>query len=336
MPPCALPKLIVGRFPPLTFPLTTSSAVICSNLRNTCAPTLPNCPYSASRRTQATCASHLTSTLPMTTHTSLMTNDITPLAFPSRSWVINSTPSYTAPSFPPSPTLPSSALPALFAYTTSALGLHTPHFHKPLFPSDPPPPNSFAKTTKHRLTLLALCVHNSSTHFNLIFSNTNPQSLLDLYRPSPPPLVAPPPRIHSARCDKVPLTRGKCFMFCFGKWTASSPPLTTIPLGIWKRFLCTPPAPSSWVHCDTSASPLPSLNLTLIKHRAGKKRKSRGVHLRRAGKKRKRETPPPPTITFQDKQLPSNKKLLPPNSTLNPPTPSLRHTQPLAPRHPPP
>ena len=62
----------------------------------------------------------------MTTHSPLMTNTIAPLASPSRSWVINSTPSYTVPTLPSSLTLPSSALPALFADLTSALGPHTP------------------------------------------------------------------------------------------------------------------------------------------------------------------------------------------------------------------
>jgi len=46
------------------------------------------------------------------------------------------------------------------------------------------------------------------------------------------------------------------------------PPHTTIPAGIWKCPLRTPPTPSEAhprVNCDTSASPLPSLTLTLTK-----------------------------------------------------------------------
>jgi len=152
------------------------------NLHNTFAPTLTNCPYSDSEpRPHPT--SHLTFTLPITTHTPRTTNAIAPLAFPSRLWVMNSTPSYTSPTLPPSLTLPSSALPALFAHLTSVLGSHTPHSNKLLFSLDPPPLNSFANTTKFALTLPPLCAHNSSTHFNLTFSNTNPQPLPGPYWP---------------------------------------------------------------------------------------------------------------------------------------------------------
>ena len=56
--------------------------------------------------------------MPMTTHTPPTTSTIAPLASPSRSWVINSAPSYTVPTLPPSPTLPSSALPVLFVEGT--------------------------------------------------------------------------------------------------------------------------------------------------------------------------------------------------------------------------
>jgi len=136
-----------------------------------------------------------------------MTNAIAHLASPSRSWVINSTPSYTAPTLPPSHSLPSSALPALFADITSALSPHTHHSNKPLFSSDLALLSSFANTTKHQLTLPLLCAHDSSTHFNPTFSNTNPQPLPGPYCLSPPPLPVPPPRIHSASCVKVPLTR---------------------------------------------------------------------------------------------------------------------------------
>ena len=51
------------------------------------------------------------------------------------------------------------------------------------------------------------------------------------------------------------------------------PPLTTIPAGMWKCPSCTPCASSSGLHqvarlpCETSASPPPSLTLTLIQHR---------------------------------------------------------------------
>jgi len=160
MPPCTYPTLIVGRLPTFTLSVTTSSAVMFSNLHNTCAPTLNNCPYSAfDPRSQVT--SHLTSTFLMTTHTPLMTNAI---ASQSRLWVMNSTPSCTAPTLPPPLTPPSSALPALFADMTSELGPHSPHSNKPLFSSALPPQSSFANTTKHRLTLLSPCF--SSTHFN--------------------------------------------------------------------------------------------------------------------------------------------------------------------------
>jgi len=86
-------------------------SVIFSNLHNNFALTLTNYPYSAFEPKPPP-TSHLTFTLPMTTHTSPTTSAQPPLASPSRSWVTNSTPSYTVPTLPPSPTLPSSALPA--------------------------------------------------------------------------------------------------------------------------------------------------------------------------------------------------------------------------------
>ena len=128
----------------------------------------------------------------------------------------------------PSPTLPSSALPALFVDMISAPGPHTPHLKKLQFSLGPVPLNSSANTTKHGLTLPLLHAHNSSTHSNLTFPTTNPQPLLGPYRPSSPHLPAPPLMVHSARCVKVPLTRKKCFSVTYvkpvGIWTASSPP----------------------------------------------------------------------------------------------------------------
>jgi len=177
-----------------------------SNLHNTCALTLTNYPYSVFEP-KPTPISHLTFTLPMTTHTPPMTNFIVSLAFPSRSWVTNSTPFYTVPTLPPSPTLPSSALPALFVDLTSAPGPYTPHSNKLLFSLGPAPQNSSASTRKHGLTLPPLHAHNSSTHSNLTFPNTNPQPLPGPYRPSSPPLPAPPLMIRNARC--VNHSRGK-------------------------------------------------------------------------------------------------------------------------------
>ena len=80
----------------------------------------------------------------MTTHTPPMTNAIGPPAFPSRTWVMNSTPSYTAPTRPPSLTQPSSAVPALFAkgsrlHSALARCLRAP-LGLPLHPSDPSTP----------------------------------------------------------------------------------------------------------------------------------------------------------------------------------------------------
>jgi len=132
MPPSTCPTLILGRVPTFKLPVTTSSAVIFSNLHNTFAPTLTNYPYSAFE-SKPPPASHLTSTLPMTTLTPPMTNAIAPLAFPSRLFVTNFTPSYTVPTHPPSLTLPSSALPVLFVDMTSTPGPHTPHSNKLLF-----------------------------------------------------------------------------------------------------------------------------------------------------------------------------------------------------------
>jgi len=92
----------------------------------------------------------------------------------------------------------------------------------------PAPLNSSANTTKHGLTLPPLHAHNSSTHSNLTFPNTNPQPLPGPYRPLSPPLPATPVMIHSARCVKVPLRREKRFSVTYvaqvGICTASCPP----------------------------------------------------------------------------------------------------------------
>jgi len=219
--------------------------------------------------------------LPMTTHTPPMTNAIAPLAFPSRSWVTNLTPSYTVPTHLPSPTLPSSALPALFVDMTSAAGPHTPHSNKLLFSLShgPAPLNSSANTTKHGLTPPPLHAHNSSTHSNLTFSNTNPQPLQGPYRPSNPPLLATPLMIRSVRCVKVPLMRKKCFSVTYvtpvGIWTAFSTPSPPSLLG-YGNVPCVPLlTPHPKVLCDTSASLLPSLTLTLTKHHLGHKNKNK-------------------------------------------------------------
>ena len=179
-----------------------------------------------------------------------MSNAIAPLAFSSRSWITNSSPSYTVPTLPPDLTLPSSALPAPFIDMTSAPGPHTPHSKKLLFSLGPDPLNSSPNTTKHGLTLPPLHAHYSSTHSNLTFSNTNPQPFLGPYHPSPPPLPAPPLMIHSDRCVKAPLTRKKCFsvthVTLVGIWTAFFPPSPPSLLArIWKCPLFFPPAGST-------------------------------------------------------------------------------------------
>jgi len=210
----------------------------------------------------------------MTTLTPPTTNAIAPLAFPSRLWVTNYTPSYTVPTYPPSLTLPSSALPAIFVDMTSALGPRTPNSIKLLFCLGPAPRNSSANTTKHHddgPTAPPLHAHNSSTHSNLTFSNTNPQPLPGPHTLSPPPLPAPSLMIHRVRCVTAPLTRKKCISVTYVTpvgilKTACSPPSLPSLLG-YGNVPCVPllpPYPA--VHCDTSASPLPSLTLTLTKH----------------------------------------------------------------------
>ena len=111
--------LILGRLPTFTLPVTTSSAATSSNLHHTSAPTLSNCPYSALEPTPHI-TSNLTFTLPMPTHTLLMTNANAHLTSPSKSWVMTSTPFYSVPTLSPSPNPPSSALPAPIADMTSA------------------------------------------------------------------------------------------------------------------------------------------------------------------------------------------------------------------------
>ena len=171
--PLLLPQINCRRLPTFTLPVTTSSAVIFSNLYNTFAPTLISYPYSVFEPNPPP-TSHLTSTLPMTTLTSHMTNAIAPLALPFRSWVMNPKPSYTVPTHPPSLTLPSSALPALFVDMTSAPGPRIPHSNKLLDYLGPAPRNSSENTTKHGPNPPPTHAHTSSTHSNLTFSNTNP------------------------------------------------------------------------------------------------------------------------------------------------------------------
>jgi len=215
--------------------------MIFSNLHNTLAPTLTNYPYSTFEPKPPP-TSHLTSILPMTTHTPPMTNVIAPLAFPSRSWVTNFTPSYTVPTYPPSLTLPSSALPALFVDMTSVPGPLTPYSNKLVISLGPASRNSSANTTKHRLTPPPLRAHNASTHSNLTFSNTAPHCL------SSSPLPVPPSDTQCQVCES-PFEEEKMFLcdICNAglRMDCLLPPLTTIPAALWKCPLCTPPAHSS-------------------------------------------------------------------------------------------
>jgi len=139
----------------------------------------------------------------------------------------------------------------------SAPGPHTPHSNKLQFSLGPGPLNSSADTTKHGLTLPPLYTLNSSTHFNLTFPNTYPQALLPgPYRPSSPPLPAPPLMIRSA---KVPLTRKECFSVTYvtpvGIWPASFPPSPQSLLGYGNVPSAPLLSPHPRVHYDTSTSP---------------------------------------------------------------------------------
>ena len=151
------------------------------------APTLTNYPYCAFAPKPPP-TSHPTSTL----HTPPATTVIAPLVSPSRSWVMNPTPSYTVTTLPPSPTLQSSTLPALFVDMISAPDPHTPHSNKLQFSLGPAPLNSSTNTTKHGLSRPPLHAHNSSTHSNLTFPNTNPQPLPGPYFPHLLPCQPPP------------------------------------------------------------------------------------------------------------------------------------------------
>jgi len=92
---------------------------------------------------------------------------------------------------------------------------------------------------------------------------------------SPPPLPVPSLMIHSVRCVTSPLTRKKCFSVTHvtpaGIWTASCPPSLPSLLGYGNvpGVPLLPPYPA--VPCNTSASPLLSLTLTLTKHHLGEK-----------------------------------------------------------------
>jgi len=141
----------------------------------------------------------------------------------------------------------------------------------------PSPPKLLRKHDKVWTTPPALHAHNSSIHSILPFSNTNPQPLPGPYTLSPPPLPVPSLLIYSVRCITAPLTRKECFSVTYvtpvGIWPASSPPSLPSLLG-YGNVPCVPllpPYPA--VHCNTSASPLPSLTLTLTKHHLGDKKK---------------------------------------------------------------
>ena len=143
----------------------------------------------------------------------------------------------------------------------------------------PDPLNSFKNMTKHGLTLPPLHALNSFTHFNLTFPNTYPHGLQHPYRPSFPPLPAPPLTIRSARCAKVPLTRKECssatYVTPVGTCAASSPPSPPSLLG-YGNVPCAPPLSlHPRVHYDTSASPSPSWTLTLIKHHLATEKKGK-------------------------------------------------------------
>jgi len=117
-----------------------------------------------------------------------------PSCLPTKSWVTNSTPPWTALTPPPSPHPLCTALPAPFADMTSAPGPPTLTSNKQLFSSALFPLSSFANTTKHGPTLPWLCVHNSSTQSNTTFSNTKHQPLPGPYHRSPTLMAALPPR----------------------------------------------------------------------------------------------------------------------------------------------
>ena len=92
-------------------------------------------------------------------------------------------------------------------------------------------------------------------------------------------LPVPSLMIHSVRCVTAPLTRKKCFSVTYvtpaGIWTASSP--NSLPsLPGYENVPCVPLLPPyAAVPYDTSASPLPSLTLTVTKHHLGKKKEEK-------------------------------------------------------------
>ena len=247
--PLHLPHTIVGGLPIFTLPVTTSSAVIFSNLHNTFAPTLTNYPYSAFEPKPPP-TSYLIFSLPMTTHTPPMTNAISPLAFPIRSWVTSSTPSYTVPTLFPSPTLPSSALPALFIDMTSAPGHHTPHSNNAIFLGSSPP------KLLHKHDTGTVWTHSTSTTYTQLIYSLHPHFFKHQPSASPGPVqsltsspASPPSDDTQCQVCQILFDEEKmllCDIFNAG-WHMDCLlfPLTTIPAGIWKCPLCTPPAPSS-------------------------------------------------------------------------------------------
>ena len=155
--------------------------------------------------------------------------------------------------------LPSSALPALFVNMTSAPGTRTRHSNKLLF-SLVQPPKLLRKHDK--------AWTHSTSQLQSHFSKSQPSA-----SPGPvPSLVFSPARPPSddTQCQGCQSRFQKYFSVTYvtlvGIWTASSSPSQTSLLGHGNVPCATLLPPHPRVHCDTSASSLPSETLTLTKH----------------------------------------------------------------------
>jgi len=140
------------------------------------------------------------------------------------------------------------------------------------------PPKLFRKHDK-------AWTHSTSTTCTQIIYSFQSHFLKHQPSASPRPVPSPPfslasPSSEDTQCQVCQSLFDEDKMLlcdkCNARWHMDCliPPLTTIPTGMWKCPLCTPPAPSSQGPLRHLRCPFPSL--TVVNHRLGPKRNKGG------------------------------------------------------------
>jgi len=131
---------------------------------------------------------------------------------------------------------------------TSAPGPHTPHSNKLLFSLGPAPLNSSANDkvwTHSTSTTCTQLIYSLQSHFFKHQPSASPVPVPSL-KSSP---ARPPSDDTQCQVCQSPFDEEKMLLcdICNAGWHMNCllPTLATIPAGIWKCPLCTPPAPSS-------------------------------------------------------------------------------------------